>query len=66
LIREQNLDAALVKSYAADFCGTATIGDATRDSIESFICHISSAAEENRDALICKLNSYAQPVGANP
>jgi hypothetical protein len=65
LIREHRLNAGLVKSYAADFCGTDTVSAASRDSIESFICHLSSAAKENRDALICKLNSYAQPVQAN-
>jgi hypothetical protein len=66
LIREHRLDSALVKSYAADFCGTANLAAASRDSGESFISHLSSAAKENRDGLICKLNSYAQPVEANP
>ncbi|MBA2679455.1 MAG: hypothetical protein H0U76_13780 [Ktedonobacteraceae bacterium] len=65
LIRQHNLDPTLVKSYAADFCGTATLSGATRDSIESFISHLSSAARENRDGLICKLNSYAQPAEAH-
>jgi hypothetical protein len=66
LIREHSLNAALVKSYAADFCGTANLAAAPRDSIESFISHLSSTAKENRDGLICKLNSYAQPAEANP
>jgi hypothetical protein len=66
LIREHSLNAALVKSYAADFCGTVNLAAASRDSVESFISHLSSAAKENRDGLICKLNSYAQPVEANP
>jgi len=61
LIRQYNLDANLVKAYAADFCGTATLSCATRELVESFIAHLSSAAKENRDALVCKLNSYAQP-----
>jgi hypothetical protein len=59
LIRQHNLDASLVKAYAADYCGTASLSDATRESIESFISHLSFGARENRDALICKLNSYA-------
>jgi hypothetical protein len=62
LIRQYDLDPTLVKAYAADFCGTATLKDATRDSVESFVSHLASSAKENRDGLVCKLNSYAQPV----
>jgi hypothetical protein len=64
LIRQYNLDPNLVKAYAADFCGTETLSGASRELVESFISHLSSAAKENRDALVCKLNSYAQPVEA--
>jgi hypothetical protein len=64
LIRQYNLDANLVKAYAADFCGTATLSGASRELVESFISHLSSAAKQNRDALVCKLNSYAQQVEA--
>jgi len=64
LIRQYNLDANLVKAYAADFCGTETLRGASRELVESFISHLSTAAKENRDALVCKLNSYAQPVEA--
>ena len=66
LIRQHNLDPTLVKAYAADFCGTATLAGASRDLVESFISHLSSTAKENRDSLICKLNSYAQPAEARP
>jgi len=66
LIRQHNLDPTLVKAYAADFCGTQTLKDAGRDLVESFISHIAKAAKEDRDALVCKLNSYAQAVEANP
>ena len=65
LIRQYNLDSNLVKAYAADFCGTEALSGASRALVESFISHLSSAAKENRDALICKLNSYAQPVEAH-
>jgi hypothetical protein len=61
LIRQHNLDPALVKAYAADFCGTQTLSGASRDLVESFISHLAASAKENRDALVCKLNSYAQP-----
>ncbi len=60
LIRQYNLDANLVKAYAADFCGTQTLSGASRELVESFISHLAAAAKQNRDALVCKLNSYAQ------
>ena len=66
LIRQYSLDANLVKAYAADFCGTQTLSGATRELVASFISHLSAAAKENRDALVCKLNSYAQPVEVKP
>ena len=66
LIRQHDLDPTLVKAYAADFCGTATLKDASRDLVESFITQLATAAKKDRDALICKLNSYAQPVEAKP
>jgi hypothetical protein len=62
LIRQHNLDATLVKAYAADFCDTATLSGASRELVESFISHLSAAVKENRDGLIRKLNSYAQPA----
>jgi hypothetical protein len=64
LIRQYNLDSNLVKSYAADFCGTQTLSGASRELVESFISHLSASAKENRDALVCKLNSYADPQEA--
>jgi hypothetical protein len=66
LIRQHDLDPALVKAYAADFCGTATLKDASRDLIESFIAQLATAAKKDRDGLLCKLNSYAHPTEANP
>ena len=64
LIRQYNLDPNLVKAYAADFCGTEALSGASRELVESFISHLSSAAKEDRDALVCKLNSFLQPVEA--
>jgi hypothetical protein len=66
LIRQHDLDPTLVKAYAADFCGTATLKDASRDLVESFITQLAASAKKNRDALVCKLNSYAQPAEATP
>ena len=62
LIRQYNLDPVLVKRYASDFCGTPALREAKRELVESFISHLSKSAQENRDALMCKLNSYAQPA----
>jgi hypothetical protein len=64
LIRQYNLDANLVKAYAADFCGTETLRGARRELVESFISHLSASAKQNRDSLVCKLNSYSQPAEA--
>ena len=65
LIRRYNLDPSLVKAYAADFCGTPTLKETSRELVESFVSHLATSARENRDALVCKLNSYAQPVEVN-
>ncbi len=59
---QHSLDPILVKAYAADFCGTPTLKEASRELVESFISHLAISAKENRDGLLCKLNSYAQPV----
>ena len=66
LIRQFNLDPTLVKAYAADFCGTETLKEASRDLVESFISHLAASAKNDRDALICKLNSYAQSAEVQP
>jgi hypothetical protein len=66
LIRQHNLDSTLVKAYAADFCGTAALSGASRELVESFISHLSAAAKENRDALVCKLNSYTRSAEIQP
>jgi hypothetical protein len=61
LIRQDQLDASLVKAYAADFCGTPNLRDATREQIEGFITNLADWATRDRPALLCKLNSYAVP-----
>jgi len=60
LIREHHLDAGLVKAYAADFCGTASLRDASRDQVEAFINELAQRAAKDREALVCQLNSYAK------
>jgi len=66
LIRQHNLDPTLVKAYAADFCGTPSLKEANRDLVQSFVSHLAACAKENRDMLICRLNSYAQPAEVKP
>jgi hypothetical protein len=58
LIRQHQLDPKLVKRYAADFCGTQELREASRELIESFVTTLAQQASTDRDALVCKLNSY--------
>src|SRR6266404_8748237 len=66
LIRQHNLDPTLVKVYAADFCGTPSVKEASRELVQSFISHLTACAKENGDMLVCRLNSYAPPPEAKP
>ena len=66
LIRQHQLDPSLVKRYAADFCGTEVLRDAGRDLVESFITNLAQWAAKDREGLLCKLNSYAQPQEVKP
>jgi len=58
IIRQHQLDATLVKSYAVDFCGTKTLREASREQVENFVAHLADWAEKDRNALLCQLNSY--------
>jgi hypothetical protein len=60
LIRQYKLDANLVKAYAADYCGTATLREASRDLIEAFINDLALRATKDLTGLICQLNGYAK------
>jgi hypothetical protein len=59
LVRKHQLDSTLVKSYAADFCGTEALRDASRSLVEDFINNLSDWATKDREGLLCKLNSYS-------
>ena len=63
LIRQHQLDANLVKSYAVDFCGTKTLREASREQVEAFVAHLADWAEKDRNALLCQLNSYLPTKG---
>jgi hypothetical protein len=58
IIRQHQLDATLVKSYATDFCGVKSLREATREQVENFVVYLADWAEKNRNALLCQLNSY--------
>jgi hypothetical protein len=66
LIRQHHLDAGLVKAYAADYCGTAALRDASRDQVEAFINDLAERASKDRDGLICQLNSYSKSQEVAP
>jgi hypothetical protein len=66
LIRQHQLDAGLVKAYAADYCGTPTLRDASRDQVEAFINNLAERAAKDREGLICQLNSYAKSQEVAP
>ena len=58
IIRQHQLDATLVKSYATEFCGVKALREATREQVEAFVAHLADWAGKDRDALLCQLNSY--------
>jgi len=63
LIREHQLDARLIKLYAADFCGAQELRHASRELVQAFIQHLAQYATHDPDGLLCRLNSYAsKPV----
>jgi hypothetical protein len=66
LIRQHQLDANLVKAYAADYCGTPTLRDASRDQVEAFINDLAERATKDREGLICQLNSYCKSQEVAP
>jgi hypothetical protein len=66
LIRKYNLNPSLVKAYAADFCNTPTLREATKDQVEAFIDDLARRAAKDLPGLICQLNSYAKPQEAQP
>ena len=66
LIRQHQLDADLVKAYAAHYCGTATLREASREMVESFITELAERAAKDRSGLICQLNGYAKQQEVAP
>ncbi len=59
LIRQHQLDPALVKTYAADYCDVSELRWASREQVATFIKHLTEYAQKDREGLLCQLNSYA-------
>ena len=60
LIRQHQLDPALVKRYALEFCGTESLRQASREQVETFVNHLSELAAQGRDQLLAHLAPYAE------
>jgi len=58
LIRQHQLDAGQVKRYAAYFCGTKELRDASREQVEKLIDHLSQLAAAGGDKLREELATY--------
>ncbi len=64
LIRKHQLDAELVKRYAADFCGTEALRNASREQVVGFVKAITEEAETNKPTLLLRLTHYADREAA--
>jgi hypothetical protein len=63
LIRQHQLDPALVKAYAADYCDVSELREASREQVAAFTKHLAEYAQNDREGLVGQLNSYAaKPV----
>jgi hypothetical protein len=63
LIRQHQLDPALVKAYAADYCDVSELRQASREQVATFINHLAEYAHSDREGLLSQLNGYApKPV----
>jgi len=58
LIRRHQLDADWVKRYAAEFCGTETLRDASRSLVEDFVAKVEAWAKDDLDGLRKHLSRY--------
>jgi hypothetical protein len=59
IIRQYRLDPEQVKRYAADFCGTQVLREASRELVEDFVNLLTEWAARDHAGLICHLNQYA-------
>ena len=45
------------------FCGNHELRETSRELVESFVATLDHEPATDRDALVCKLNSYGRPKG---
>jgi hypothetical protein len=60
IIRRHQLGADEVKRYAAEFCGTETLRDATRSLVEDFVVRLERWAKEDLEGLRKHLAGYSE------
>jgi hypothetical protein len=65
LVDQYELDAEEVKRYAAHFCGTQHVREASRELVQDFILQLTSEASSDRAALVEKLSQYAEQIDAS-
>jgi hypothetical protein len=65
IIRRHQLDADGVKRYAAEFCGTETLRDASRALVEDFVGRLERWAKEDLDSLRKHVASYTEQKAAS-
>jgi hypothetical protein len=61
LIRQHQLDPELVKRYAAHFCGTESLRQASREQVEKLIDQLSKLASDDAAKLEAELEPFRQP-----
>ena len=67
LVRNHQLDPALVKAYAADYCDVTELRQASREQVRKFIRHLAEYAQSDREGLLGQLRSYgAKTVSPAP
>jgi hypothetical protein len=57
LIRQHQLDSEQVKLYAANFCGTPSLREASREQIEHFVDHLTKLAADGREHVISRIKA---------
>jgi hypothetical protein len=57
LIRQHQLDSEQVKLYAANFCGTPSLREASREQIEHFVDHLTRLAADGREHVISRIKA---------
>jgi hypothetical protein len=60
------LDAGLVKAYAAEYCNVASVREASREQIEKFINHLAERAAKDREGLALSVMRFNEQSASPP